>query len=99
MKSILVFLTGILSMVSVMAQQTIDVHCHNVLPKFTEFLGKHGAALEETFSLPEWDVNSHLEFMKNAGIGKAILSMPAPQPYYGDTDEYARIIPINRLPC
>ena len=92
MKSILVFLTSILSMVSVMAQQTIDVHCHNVLPEFTEFLERHGAAMEETFPLPKWDVNSHLEFMENTGIGKAILSMPAPQPYYGDTDECVRIV-------
>ena len=80
MKSILVILTAILSGVSVMAQQTIDVHCHNVLPEFTEFLERHGAAMEETFPLPKWDVISHLEFMENAGIGKAILSMPAPQP-------------------
>lgn len=79
-------------MVSVMAQQTIDVHSHNVLPEFTEFLERHGAAMEETFPLPKWDVNSHLEFMEDAGIGKAILSMPAPQPYYGDADECARIV-------
>lgn len=92
MKSISVFLTSILFMVSVMAQQTIDVHCHNVLPEFTGFLEKHRASLEETFPLPEWNVNSHLEFMKNAGIGKAILSMPAPQPYYGDSNECARIV-------
>lgn len=75
-----------------MAQQTIDVHSHNVLPEFTEFLERHGAAMEETFPLPKWDVNSHLEFMEDAGIGKAILSMPAPQPYYGDADECARIV-------
>ncbi len=79
-------------MVSVMAQQTIDVHSHNVLPEFTEFLERHGAAMEETFPLPKWDVNSHLAFMEDAGIGKAILSMPAPQPYYGDADECARIV-------
>ncbi len=79
-------------MVSVMAQQTIDVHSHNVLPEFTEFLERHGAAMEETFPLPKWDVNSHLEFMGKAGIGKAILSMPAPQPYYGNADECARIV-------
>ena len=92
MKSIFVFFTSILSMVSVMAQQTIDVHCHNVLPEFTEFLERHGAVMEETFPLPKWNVNFHLEFMENAGIGKAILSMPAPQPYYGSTDECARIV-------
>ncbi len=92
MKQLLISMIGMFTICTSNAQQVIDVHCHNVLPEFTEFLGKHGAALEETFPLPEWNVNSHLEFMKNAGIGKAILSMPAPQPYYGDSDECARIV-------
>lgn len=99
MKSILVFLSSILSVVSVIGQQTIDVHCHNVLPEFTEFLEEYGAAMEETFPLPQWNVNSHLEFMGNAGIGKAILSMPAPQPYYGDTDECVRIVRFYNEEC
>lgn len=32
--------------------QTIDVHCHNILPKYMAVLEKHGAAMEETFPLP-----------------------------------------------
>ena len=56
------------------AQQVIDVHCHNIFPEFTEFLERHGAAMKETFPLPQWDIDTHLEFMENAGIGKAILS-------------------------
>lgn len=74
------------------AQQAVDVHCHNVLPEFTTFLDEHGAALEETFPLPHWDVKSHLDFMDKAGIEKSLLSMPAPQPYYGDPEECERII-------
>ncbi len=75
-----------------MAQQTIDVHSHNVLPEFTEFLERHGAAMEETFPLPKWDVNSHLEFMEAAGIRTSLLSMPAPQPYFGDTEGCRQIV-------
>ncbi len=75
-----------------MAQQTIDVHCHNILPEFTEFLEGHGAAMEETFPLPKWDVNSHLEFMEAAGIRTSLLSMPAPQPYFGDTEECRKMV-------
>ena len=81
-----------LSIYTADAQQVMDVHCHNIFPEFTEFLERNGAAMEETFPLPQWNVNSHLKFMDNAGIGRAILSMPAPQPYYGNNDETCHII-------
>lgn len=75
-----------------MAQQIVDVHCHNILPAYMEILEKHGAALEETFPLPEWSVKAHLAFMERAGIGCSVLSMPAPHPYFGDTEECRRIV-------
>ncbi|MCS2887776.1 amidohydrolase [Bacteroides fragilis] len=84
------YLIGLLSMLSVhaaMGQQAIDVHCHNILPTFKELLDRHGATLEETFPLPDWDVASHLKFMKEAGIETSVLSMPAPQPWFGDVEE------------
>ena len=87
MKHLLISIVGMLSIYTV-----IDVHCHNIFPEFTEFLERHGAAMKETFPLPQWDIDTHLEFMENAGIGKAILSMSAPQPYYGNTDECTRIV-------
>lgn len=71
----------------VMAQRAMDVHCHNILPEFTQLLEKHDAALEETFPLPAWNIASHLKFMEVAGIETSVLSMPAPQPYFGDTEE------------
>lgn len=74
------------------AQQAIDVHCHNVFPKFISFLNSKGASMEETFPLPHWDVEEHLRFMDEAGITTSVLSMPAPQPYYGDITECCRQI-------
>ena len=52
------------------AQQIVDVHCHNIMSGYMEMLKKHDAALEETFPLPEWNVDAHLAFMEKAGIGK-----------------------------
>lgn len=72
--------------------QTVDVHCHNVLPEFKTFLDAHNASMEETFPLPDWDETKHLKFMEMADIGTSILSMPAPQPYYGDTEECQRVV-------
>lgn len=72
--------------------QTIDVHCHNVLPEYMTVLEKHGAAMEETFPLPTWNVESHLAFMQKAGIECSVLTMPAPQPWFGDVEESKRIV-------
>lgn len=74
------------------AQQTIDVHCHNILPAYMAVLEKHDAAMEETFPLPAWDAESHLAFMQKAGIEYSVLTMPAPQPWFGDAQESRRII-------
>ena len=67
-----------LSVHAAMGQQAIDVHCHNILPTFKELLDRHGATLEETFPLPDWDVASHLKSMEEAGIETSVLSMPVP---------------------
>ena len=74
------------------AQQTVDVHTHIIIPEYVEMLKAHGAELEETFPLPEWDAGRHITFMDNAGIRTAVLTMPAPQPYYGDAKESAECI-------
>lgn len=65
---------------------------HIIIPEYTEVLKAHGAELEETFPLPTWDAGRHIAFMDRAGIRTAVLTMPAPQPYYGDTEESARCI-------
>ena len=74
------------------AQQAIDVHGHIIVPEYMEVLKAHGAELEETFPLPEWSVERHLAFMDSADIRTAVLTMPAPQPYYGDLEESAKCI-------
>ena len=74
------------------AQQTIDVHTHIIVPEYVEMLKAHGAELEETFPLPAWDAERHIAFMDSAGIRTAVLTMPAPQPYFGDAEESAACI-------
>ena len=72
--------------------QVVDVHAHIILREYIELLKSHGAELEETFPLPTWDAKRHIAFMDSAGIRTAVLTMPAPQPYYGDTEESAECI-------
>ena len=90
-----VFFAGIMLLIftgRVNAQQIVDVHCHNILPSYMEVLERHDAAMEETFPLPEWNVENHLAFMEDAGIGCSILTMPAPQPWFGDVAESRHIV-------
>ncbi len=75
-----------------LSAQTVDVHTHIILPEYAEVLKAHGAELEETFPLPAWNAERHIAFMDSAGIRTAVLTMPAPQPYYGDTEESAKCI-------
>ena len=72
--------------------QTVDVHTHIIITEYMEVLNAHGAELEETFPLPEWNAERHIAFMDSAGIRTAVLTMPAPQPYYGDAEESVRCI-------
>lgn len=74
------------------SQNVVDVHCHDILPDFVKALDNHDAALDETFPLPKWSVESQLAFMDSAGIKTTVLSMPAPQPYFGNVRECRDII-------
>lgn len=86
-------LTGALyAAFATVSAQMVDVHSHIILPEYREVLKAHGAELEETFPLPEWNVERHIAFMDSVGIRTAVLTMPAPQPYYGDAGESAACI-------
>lgn len=85
-------MAALMSSIMIHAQKPVDVHTHIILPEYKALLQQHGAELEETFPLPDWDAERHIAFMDSAGIGCAILTMPAPQPYYGDVAESAACI-------
>ena len=85
-------LLGLTLVLSPLSAQTVDVHTHIIIPEYMEVLKVHGAELEETFPLPVWEAERHLAFMDSVGIRTAVLTMPAPQPYYGDVEESAKCI-------
>ena len=74
------------------AQQIVDVHSHIIVQQYMEMLKRHNAELEETFPLPRWSVERHLQFMDSMGILTSVLTMPAPQPYFSDAEESAACI-------
>ena len=91
-KKMFVGLLAVAFAIPVAAQQIVDVHSHIIVPEYMEMLKRHNAELEETFPLPRWSVERHLQFMDSMGIQTSVLTMPAPQPFYGDAEESARCV-------
>ena len=64
-----------------------DYHAHAIPDSYRELVAKHGMALDEGFPLPQWSAEAHQQMMAEAGIDRAILTLPAPHPYFGDQTE------------
>lgn len=88
------YLLSLLLFVSLssMAQNVIDTHAHMMPQSYLDCLAKHDALLDEDFPIPHWDIDEHLQFMDEAGIDCSVLSLPAPQPWFGDSKECANVI-------
>ena len=74
---------------TLMAQ--VDVHCHMIPGSYMEAVKAHGMEMDEGFPIPAWTADAHLKFMDEAGIRTGVLTMPAPQPYFGDGAESAAV--------
>lgn len=92
LSSLATLAAAVLLPLSAAAQEILDIHSHNVLPEYLAVLRAHGAELEEGFPLPVWTEEAHLAFMEENGMATAVLSMPAPQPYFGDSDECKKAV-------
>ena len=77
--------------ISIIGSAQIDVHCHMISNAYLEAVKVHGMEMDEGFPIPGWDADAHLQFMDEAGIRTSVLTMPAPQPYFGDGAESAAI--------
>lgn len=86
----LVLLTIMITTTASLVAQT-DMHCHIVTPQYLATLERHHALMDEGFPIPHWDSERHLAFMDRAGIATSVLTLPAPQPWFGDTKEAAAV--------
>ncbi|MCR4569322.1 MAG: amidohydrolase, partial [Bacteroidales bacterium] len=86
-------LTGLILMAlsSQAALAQIDLHSHMIPDSYLEAVKAHGMEMDEGFPIPEWKADAHLQFMDEAGIQTSVLTMPAPQPFFGDGAESAAI--------
>ena len=81
----------LMALSSQVVQAQMDIHCHMIPDSYLEAVKAHGMEMDEGFPIPEWNVTAHLQFMDEAGIRTSVLTMPAPQPYFGDSAESAAI--------
>ena len=77
--------------ISILGGAQVDVHCHMIPSSYLEAVKAHGMEMDEGFPIPAWSADAHLQFMDEAGIRTSVLTMPAPQPYFGDGAESAAI--------
>ena len=74
-----------------LASAQMDIHCHMIPDSYLEAIKAHGMEMDEGFPIPAWEAEEHLRFMDEAGIQTSVLTMPAPQPYFGDGAESAAV--------
>lgn len=78
-----------LSALPSMAQ--IDLHSHAITQGYLEYIKANGAEMDEGFPIPSWDAKRHIAFMDKAGIQTSVLTMPAPQPFFGNAEASAAV--------
>ena len=88
-KSLFVLAFMTLSALPTLAQ--IDPHSHAITKGYLDYIKANGAEMDEGFPIPAWDVEQHIAFMDKAGIQTAVLTMPAPQPWFGDAEASATV--------
>ncbi|MBR0314951.1 MAG: amidohydrolase family protein, partial [Bacteroidales bacterium] len=89
MKKLLILM--IIAGFSITGNAQTDMHCHMIPDSYLEAVKAHGMEMDEGFPIPSWSVEAHLKFMEDAGILTSVVTMPAPQPYFGNAEESAAI--------
>lgn len=88
-KRIVTIILMALSTLPTLAQ--IDLHSHAVTQGYLDYIKANGAEMDEGFPIPSWDAEKHIAFMDKAGIQTSVLTMPAPQPFFGDAEASAKV--------
>ncbi len=90
MRKTFILLT-IMTLLASPVMSQIDLHSHAITQGYLDYIKANGAELYEGFPIPGWDVEKHIAFMDKAGIQTSVLTMPAPQPFFGDAEASAKM--------
>ena len=92
MKKLPTTLVAGLAVFALQAQEIVDVHSHILPPEYIAYLKQHNALMDEGFPLPKHNVEMHLKWMDEAGVRLSVLTLPAPQPSFGNAAEDVALI-------
>ena len=90
MRKTFILLT-IMTLLASPVMSQIDLHSHAITQGYLDYIKANGAEMDEGFPIPGWDVEKHIAFMDKAGIQTSVLTMPAPQPFFGDAEASAKV--------
>ena len=90
MRKVSIFI-AIMTISIVHSTAQIDLHSHAITQGYLDYIKANGAEMDEGFPIPGWDVEKHIAFMDKAGIQTAVLTMPAPQPFFGNAKASAEV--------
>ena len=82
---------ALMTLLALPSTAQIDLHSHAVTQGYLDYIKANGAEMDEGFPIPSWDAEKHIAFMDKTGIQTAVLTMPAPQPFFGDAEASAAV--------
>ena len=68
-----------------------DAHCHFLPDVYVKALKKYDRINEDGFPIPDWSYDMQMEYMEQAGISHAVLSLSTPHPHFGDDSFSAQL--------
>ena len=77
--------------ISILGSARVGLHCHMIPDSYRDAVKARGMEMDEGFPIPSWNADAHLRFMDEAGFRTSVLTLPAPQPYFGDGAQSADI--------
>ena len=86
-----IIILALMTLLALPSTAQIDLHSHAVTQDYIDYIKANGAEMDEGFPIPVWDVEKHIAFMDKAGIQTSVLTMPAPQPFFGDAEASAAV--------
>ena len=86
-----IIILALMTLLALPSTAQIDLHSHAVTQGYLDYIKANGAEMDEGFPIPSWDAEKHIAFMDKAGIQTAVLTMPAPQPFFGDAEASAEV--------
>ncbi len=86
-----IIILALMTLLALPATAQVDLHSHAITQGYLDYIKANGAEMDEGFPIPGWDVEKHIAYMDKAGIQTSVLTMPAPQPFFGDAEASAAV--------